>query len=305
MESLFFNIGDRRYKITRLYEKGDDHITRVDISNGIVFFDIRLKKGHTARRFDIRNLDRMVVLSVVKEGRFTLEDRLGGGVLRSRRDTSDIYCSSRQDFTLTLEEGEESDIFVLCIADFFLKRYLSLNPNEPIDFLYEKIQGDIGVALVDTKPLDALSLHLVEKIIDTRLQERMHSIRCEHNVIELMIHRFGLIDMVDESIDPDELQTARRAQRYLLNHFVSPPTIPELARLCATNETKLKRAFKKVYGTTIGGYIRKLRLERANRLLKDRLLTIGEVAREVGYSHQGYFGRLFFEAYGIYPKDLK
>ncbi len=304
MESLFFNIGDRRYKTTRLHERGDDRIMRVDISNGIVFFDIRLKR-HEPRRFDIRNLDRMVVLSLVKEGAFTLEDRLGGGAFRGERDSSNIYCSSKQDFTLTLEGCEESDIFVLCIADFFLKRYLSLNPNEPIDFLYERIQGDVGVELIDTKPLDALSLHLIEKIIDTRLEDRMRSIRCEHDVIEFMIHRFGLIDMVDESIDPDELQTARRAQRYLLNHFVSPPTIPQLAHLCATNETKLKRAFRRVYGTTIGGYIRKLRLEKANLLLKDRRLTIGEVAREVGYAHQGYFGRLFFEAYGIYPKDLK
>ncbi|WP_457594737.1 helix-turn-helix transcriptional regulator [Hydrogenimonas sp.] len=303
MESLFFNIGDKRYKTTPLYEKGEEHITRVDISNGIVFFDIFLKEGKP-RSFEIRNLDRMVVISVVKEGAFSVFDNIGGRKFVCEEDEARIFCSSRQDFTLTIE-AKKSDIFVLFIADFFLKRYLSLNKNEPIDFLYEKIQGEVGVELIDTKPLDALSLHLIDKIIDTRLQQRMHSITCEHNVIEFMIHRFSLICLRDEDIDPDELQIALKAQKYLLNHFVNPPTIPHLAHICATNETKLKRAFKKVFKTTVGGYIRKLRLEKANLLLKDRVLSIGEVAKEVGYSHQGYFGRLFFEAYGIYPKDLK
>ncbi len=304
MESLFFNIGDKRYKTTDLYERGEEHIRRVDISNGIVFFDIRLKR-HEKRCFDIKNLDRMAVITVVKEGEFTILQKGSTEALSSKRDEVNIYCSSRQDFTLTIEASESSDIFVLCIADFFLKRYLSLNRNEPIDFLYEKIQGEIGVEQVESKPLDALSLHIIEKIVDTRLQQRLHSIKCEHNVIEFMIHRFSLMCLVDESIGSEELEIAQRAQKYLLNNFVSPPTIPELAHICATNETKLKRIFKKVYKTTIGNYIRRLRLERANLLLKDRVLSIGEVAREVGYRHQGHFGRLFFETYGIYPKDLK
>lgn len=304
MESLFFNIGDKRYKTTRLYERGEEHITRVDISNGIVFFDICLKK-HDKHSFNIKNLDRMVVITVVKEGKFTIRQKGNEESLSSKKDEVNIYCSSRQDFTLTIEASDKSDIFVLCIADFFLKRYLSLNKNEPIDFLYEKIQGEIGAEQIDSKPLDALSLHIIDKIIDTRLQQRLHSIKCEHNVIEFMIHHFSLICLVDENIGSDELDIAQRAQKYLLNNFVSPPTIPELAHICATNETKLKRTFKKVYKTTIGNYIRKLRLEKANLLLKDRILSIGEVAKEVGYSHQGHFGRLFFEAYGIYPKDLK
>ncbi len=304
MESLFFNAGEKRYKITRLYEDGDEHITRVDISNGIVFFDIFLKES-TKRCYEIRNLDRMVVLSVVKEGKFRIEEQGDTKIFTSAKDESVVYCSTKQDFKLTIESCEKCDMFVLLIADFFLKRYLTLNRDEPIDFLYEKTQGDVGLQVVDTKPIDALSLHLIEKVIDTRLQRRMQSIKCEHNVIELMIHRFSMICLVDDTIDPDELKIASRAQKLLLNSFVRPPTIPELAHMCATNETKLKRAFKKVYKTTIRGYIQKLRLEKANLLLKERVLSIGDVAKEVGYSHQGYFGRLFFERYGIYPKDLK
>ncbi len=304
MESFFFNTGDRRYKSTTICKTAGEHITRVDISNGIVFFDILLKRNDR-KSFNIKNLDRMVVITVVKDGSFKVVNNLDKSVIVSKKDETNIYCSSRQNFTLTIEPSNNTEIFVLFIADFFLKRYLSMERNEPIDFLYQKIQDDSCVELIDTKPLDALSIHIVDKIVKTRLQQKMYSIVCEHNVIEFMIHRFSLLDMVDESIDEDELQIALKARKHLLHNFVSPPTIPALAHICATNETKLKRSFKKVFNTTIGGYIRKLRLEKANLLLKDRMLCIGEVAKEVGYSHQGYFCKLFFKAYGIYPKDLK
>jgi len=132
----------------------------------------------------------------------------------------------------------------------------------------------------------------------------MNSIRCEHHVIEFMIHRFSLMDMVDRNIDDETLHVAKKAKEYLLKSCVTPPSIQELAHLCGTNESKLKKVFKQVYNTTIYGYIQKLRLEKANLLLKDKLLNIGEIAKKVGYKHQGHFSKLFFENYGVYPKDL-
>jgi AraC-like DNA-binding protein len=59
-----------------------------------------------------------------------------------------------------------------------------------------------------------------------------------------------------------------------------------------------------VYVLTIYAYIQKLRLEKANILLKEDSLSIGEIAKKVGYKHQGHFSKLFFESYGIYPKEL-
>ncbi|HIP02395.1 MAG TPA: SDR family NAD(P)-dependent oxidoreductase [Campylobacterales bacterium] len=37
---------------------------------------------------------------------------------------------------------------------------------------------------------------------------------------------------------------------------------------------------------------------------KEQILTIGEIAKEVGYKHQGHFSKLFFQNFGVYPKDL-
>jgi len=282
LDSFFFNITDTSYKVTG---------NRVDISNGIVF--INTKEDFTLA---LKNLDRMLILTIMIEGSLTIKDLLENQSYTSTQ--SDLYLSSRQDIFIE----SKGEVFILFIADFFLKRYRSSNPNEPIDFLYDKLQQEVSLEKIGSQPLDALSLHIIHKIIQAT--PNMQSIRCEHEVIELMIHRFSVMDIVDKSINQEEIQLAQKAKKILLANCVSPPTIQILSHLCATNESKLKKAFKSVYHTTIYGYIQKLRLEKANLLLKDRLLNIGEVAKKVGYKHQGHFSKLFFEHYGVYPKDL-
>ncbi|KAB7884189.1 helix-turn-helix transcriptional regulator [Poseidonibacter ostreae] len=303
MDSFFFNLTDTKYKTTKLFEKKTEYITRVDISNSIVFFDINLTNNKDMK-FPVKNLDRMLVISVIQDGEFSIHDNVKNKDFSSKKDDINIYCSSKQNFILNIKESKESKIFILFIADFFLKRYLSFSKTEPIDFLYEKIQEDISLEQINSQPLDAFSLYIIDKIINSKQYPNMNSIRYEHNIIEFIIHRFTLLDMSDENINEEELQIAKRAKEHLLKNFVQAPTINILAHLCATNESKLKKIFKKVYKMTIYNYIQKLRLEKANLLLKDRVLNIGEIARDVGYKHQGHFSKLFFETYGIYPKDL-
>jgi len=303
MDSFFFNITDTSYKTTEVLKNKNGYVKRVDISNGIVFFDINVK-SFANKEFVFKNLDRMIVIPVVKKGVFNLYDNVEKKKYNSTQNSISIYASSRQDFTITIEDNQELDIFILFIADFFLKRYLSADINEPIDFLYHKIQKEVRYEFIDIQPIDALSLYIMDKIINSKVSESMRSITCEHNILEFMIHRFRLLDMIDEQLEDYELCISRSAKNILLKSFTFPPTISALAHLCATNESKLKKVFKKVYKTTVYGYIQKLRLEKANLLLKEQRLNIGEISKEVGYKHQGHFSKVFFQTYGVYPKDL-
>jgi len=302
MDSFFFNITDTKYKKEELFKAKEGYLNRVDISNGIVFLESKLV--HYSQEVILKNLDRMLLFIMVKEGTFTLHDKLSGQKESVKKGEIALYVSSHQDMTLSMENSGNTDIFILCIADFFLKRYLSAGQNEIIDFLYHEIQKDVSLKIIDTQPIDALSLYIVEKILNVSSDERMQSIRAEHRVTEFMIHRFSLLDYFSEEIDTVSLELAAKAKAILLQNFISPPTIESLAHLCATNESKLKKVFKKVHQTTLHSYVQKLRLDEANILLKEEDLTIGQIAKKVGYKHQGHFSKLFFATYGVYPKAL-
>jgi len=304
MESLFFNITDTSYRLTPLLTgEIKNHITRVDISNGIVFLDIKLQ-NHKQQIYKVKNLDRMLVIVVTKQGYWLIRDHQTGKIYNFNENSIDLFCSSKQDLTIEINQNSQSELFVLFIADFILKRYLSGNTTSIIDYLYNKLQDEISCECIDSQSIDALSLYIIKRIIKIKSDDFFNSIVCEQNVLEFMIHRFKLLDVYDNTFSDDELCISKSAKDFLLRSFVNPPSIKTLAHLCATNETKLKVIFKKKYKMTIHEYIQKLRLEKANFLLKEQMLNIGEITKEVGYKHQGYFSKLFFEYYGVYPKDL-
>ncbi len=302
-KSLFYNISNTRYKVSQILENKNEHIKRVDISSGIISYDIKLIDNLT-KTVDIKNLDKMITIIIVKKGSATIFDKENLNEIVLKEDEIYLFASSKQNSSLTVIKSKQTEIFVLAISDFILKRYLSGHSNEPIDFLYHKTHNSPYINLINTQPIDALTIYLVKRIKDTYNNKTMNSILGEHRIIELMLHRFSLLDIVDKKIQKDELNIAIKAKKHLLNDFVSPPKIEQLAHLCTTNKTKLNQSFKKVYKTTISNYIKKLRLEKANLLLREQYLTIGEISKKVGYQHQGNFSKLFFEAYGVYPKEL-
>lgn len=55
----------------------------------------------------------------------------------------------------------------------------------------------------------------------------------------------------------------------LLERMAEPPSLLELSRLIGLNDYKLKTGFKEMYGTTVFGYLREQRLEKAYRLLME------------------------------------
>jgi len=305
MDSFFFNITDKCYKTTEIFKYKDQHATRVDISNGLVFFDIslNLKEEKTLK---LKNLDRMNFILSLGQGNCEIKDNLTESNFTLTEHNTYLFATSRQDMEITIAPSQKSEIFILFIGDFFIKRYLSDNAYEPINYLYKKLQQEISLELVNETATDALSLYLIDKIVSAKDSEIMNSMISEHRAIEYMIHRFSMLDFhMPAEHTAEEIEIAAKAKEIILQNYKTPPSIKELARLCGTNDFKLKKYFKKTHQTTIYAYIQKLRLEKANLLLREHLMSVAEIANEVGYKHQGHFSAIFFKTYGVYPKDLK
>ena len=76
----------------------------------------------------------------------------------------------------------------------------------------------------------------------------------------------------------------------------------ELARLVNLNDFKLKQGFRQAFGTTAYSYLKELRLQRAQTLLRDQNKSVTETAFTVGYCNIGDFGIAFKRRFGVSPK---
>ena len=100
----------------------------------------------------------------------------------------------------------------------------------------------------------------------------------------------------------DHRDRIQYAQEILMNNLNNPPSLMELARQVGMCDYNLKRGFKDVFNTTVFGYLRDRRLERAQQLLLEPWMSVAEAARTVGYDSHASFTTAFKRKYDISPK---
>lgn len=83
------------------------------------------------------------------------------------------------------------------------------------------------------------------------------------------------------------------------------PALSELADYCGLSLRHLARAFREETGRTIGEYINVAAREKAFDLLRNSELTIGEIARQVGFSCGASFSYAFRRDTGQKPSDVR
>lgn len=120
----------------------------------------------------------------------------------------------------------------------------------------------------------------------------------------------GLLAAQVEAMAPADGGTAEpldrrlaEARSYLDAHLDSPPSILQLARICGMNDFTLKRAFKEAFGTTIFGYVRQRRMERAAGDLHAGL-PVAQAAAQAGYECPRCFSTAFRRHFGMLPSEV-
>ena len=106
---------------------------------------------------------------------------------------------------------------------------------------------------------------------------------------------------------PQKASEAKRAMLQFIEEHLSHPElgVDQLVDAFATSRAVVYRTLEDEGG--IARYITRRRLERAlSRLVFDQSdVSIGQVASSLGFSDQGYFGKLFRQHFGISPSRAR
>ncbi|MEO7495500.1 MAG: AraC family transcriptional regulator [Massilia sp.] len=95
--------------------------------------------------------------------------------------------------------------------------------------------------------------------------------------------------------------------KYIATNYTDPDLVLEsVVTATGVNRTKVNDLLKSELGMTFTGYLNKLRLTEAARLLSENSgAAILEIAYSVGYANVSYFNKLFKEEYGCTPKVFR
>jgi AraC-like DNA-binding protein len=155
-----------------------------------------------------------------------------------------------------------------------------------------------------TTPLVNMAVHEILNCPYRGLLKRMY---LESKALELITRKLAQVASPEcglrnpSPLRPADIERIHEARDILISNMQNPTSLFNLARQVGLNETKLKRGFRQVYGTSVFRYLRNHRFEHARHLLGERRMNVSEVAFAIGYSRIDCFISSFKARFGITP----
>ena len=102
-----------------------------------------------------------------------------------------------------------------------------------------------------------------------------------------------------------QIEVIKQIHTFLIEHYEEHYTIDDLSERFEMSPTVLKKCFKGVYGDSIYAYMKRFRLQVAEKMLKESAMTVGEIAAQIGYLNPNKFTSAFCSEYGMPPSEYR
>ena len=150
-----------------------------------------------------------------------------------------------------------------------------------------------------------------EIVMATKADELQHHY-ISAKVLELWSHQISLLSRLSSSanqygkqLKDQDIASIHHAAKVLVDEMAEPPSILALSRRVSINDNKLKKGFKQVYGMTAFAYLQQQRLNKAKSLISEHHYSVMQVAGIVGFKSSSHFSKIFKQAFGVSPKQLR
>jgi len=146
------------------------------------------------------------------------------------------------------------------------------------------------------------------EIFDNPLTTPLDRLLAEGQALELLARWLGPLPcppgLPCEISAEDNRRVARVVER-LIEDLTAPPSLDDLAVSVEMSHVRLNRCFRKLYGTTVFGWLRNYRLERACRCLDDPRCSVTDVAFRCGFSSSSHFATAFRQRFRCSPQEYR
>ncbi|MBD0369944.1 MAG: helix-turn-helix transcriptional regulator [Pyrinomonadaceae bacterium] len=97
----------------------------------------------------------------------------------------------------------------------------------------------------------------------------------------------------------------RQAREILDEQFSETVTLVALSETVGVHPVHLAREFRRFYHCTVGGYVRKRRIEFACRQMSTTDFALSDIAHAAGFFDQSHFARTFKRVVGLTPSEYR
>jgi AraC-like DNA-binding protein len=171
------------------------------------------------------------------------------------------------------------------------------------------LAGQLESSVVQRLPLTPPLLRCLEDLLGCDREGRTRRYYIQSKAMEILCETFAAMGEQDRLGAAETSAIISRgvskAQAILVENFVSPPLLDDLAAAVGLCRTNLTAGFRSILGQTVYEYIQELRMQHALVLLNEPGSSITQVAYAVGYNHASSFSVAVQKHFGATPSELR
>ena len=192
-----------------------------------------------------------------------------------------------------------------------------------IDSLDQIFNSLIKQGLYDEEVFKDVSVNILNRILKVSIQKNEYiysavyeehlkvkeSIKCCRKfsqLHEIMIDFFIFVGQIDKNNKLDsKSRITNEMKEFINNNYFKDLDINQLSSMFNRSPNYLSHLFSEICGETFSKYLNKVRIERSKELLKKPDYTLYCIAKDIGYSDQRYFIKMFKKNTGLTPTEFR
>ena len=205
--------------------------------------------------------------------------------------------------TYCLKQGQ---CFLICPGDV---TFYKADQNDPWAYCWVAFGGELAEMLLKKAGLGREKpVFENEKVTELFrglcVRIRNHDISWDGAGMTLLSMIFAMFSFLPQknSVRTEREKYIDKAKSYISSMLQAPFTVEQLAQYCRLDRHYLCRIFKQQTGLTLQQYIIRLRMRKAAGLLRSSTLSVGDIARSVGYGDVYNFSKMFKKQIGLSPR---
>lgn len=229
--------------------------------------------------------------------------------------------------TIIWTENVSKMIIIKRVSAEHENRFLFALQTKNKVLLKEIVLKHIGFSMCKTwlhvevrQTAEHLSRLIINDVMDKRSSMELLAIE---NLIELFERTielyqdkevfFMLDQLLEECIGLTEVvktnetvkETVAQIKEYIAKNYFEELSLTSLSQMFLVESSYLSKAFKKETNYNLMFYIAKCRIDQAKLLIKEKELTLTEIANLIGYEDYAYFNRVFRKMTNYSPREYK
>lgn len=194
---------------------------------------------------------------------------------------------------------------------------------------YHRINVNVSPSLLDRAQSDFLMTasesiairisdeyrDLIKRLLSEGVKIQSASIKSKRDYLLSLVKTIILFLSVQKSVSlslassSDSLRSVSpevlRIIYYINTHYHERVTLKELCGVFFMSKVSLCKKFKDVMNCSVMEYVMRIRLNKAKAMLRDRSMSIEEIAFACGFSSANYFGLTFKKEIGLSPFNYR